>query len=431
MMPRYALLLLFLATAAPLAHAQEQARAEQRLQELRAQIALYEDQLTDTRMEEASATEVLSRVDGEIAVREALIESYSRRLTELNVEAAAIEDALAAGEIELGQLRQEYAQYARHAYARGRVGDLALILSAGSVNLMLVRARYLQRFSRQRERKAEQILSTHHALAGRRAELDSTAARIQSLLAESRSEQYHLASRKRERAQIVENLRQRRSSLQAEVRRRQQEAEGLRSRIHQLIAEADAERRRAAEEEERRAAAAAASRAGAAPGGAEAVPPLAARTATPAPAAEVSVAEFARLSGSFRQNRGRLPWPVRGVVTEPFGQRRNEVTGTVIHNPGLVIATTPGIPVQAIFGGAVSRIFAIPGYGTCILVTHGDFQTVYGNLSAVEVQQGARLEPGAVIGRAGTQAQPLGPGIFFGVFQDGREVDPGVWLARP
>jgi murein hydrolase activator len=427
---RRAVLILLLAgfAAAPaVAQRDEQLAAEQRLRELQGQIALFEERLTSARAEESTAVDALTTLDREISVREALIETYARRMTQLQSETIAIENELEHSEKEMNRLREEYARYARQAYMRGRVGDLALILSAGSINQMLVRARYLQRLADHRQRAAQRIIDAQQQLAQRRVELDSTVAQVQTVLAESRVEGAQLARRKREREQMVTQLRQQRTRLQAEVRQREAEAQRLNSRIQQLIAEAEADRRRAAEAERLRAEAE--RRAGATPEAAAASSaPEAARTA---PVPSVSEAEFARLSGSFRQNRGQLPWPVSGVVTEGFGPRRNAVTGTTIMNPGIIINTAAMAPVRTIFTGEVARVFVMPGWGTCVLVTHGDFHTVYGNLSSVDVQQGQRIEAGHVVGRSGTADQPLGAAAFFAVFEGGgTAVDPGLWLAR-
>ncbi|MDX1531399.1 MAG: peptidoglycan DD-metalloendopeptidase family protein [Rhodothermales bacterium] len=402
-----------LAGLAPAATAQQADRqqAEQRLQALRNQIEAFERELSAAQAEEQDATAALDRLDREIAVREALIASYQQRLESLGREAAAIEAQRLGLQAELEALQDEYRGYARSAYMRGRMGDLALILSAGSINQMLARARYLQRFTARRESKLDAVRSTREALSEREAALDSAAVETQALLAESRSEQAELAGRKRERAGLVTQLRRRRSAIEAELQQRQDDQNRLVAQIQAFIAAEEAARR--AEAERRRAAAA-----------------TAASPARPAPAPDVAEAELVRLSGSFRQNRGKLPWPASGVVTGTFGLRTHPVYGTKTRSIGIEISTPPTAPVRAVFGGAVSRIFRMPGYGTCVMVTHGDYATVYGNLSTVGVQQGQRVEPGQALGRGGTPSDPLGAGVFFALFADGEAVDPAAWL-RP
>lgn len=426
------LLLLILIVAPPVvAQQQTQQAAEQRLRELRAQIDLYEQELRTVRSDEASALEGLRTIDREIATREELIRAYQQRYGELRTEAIAIENEIENTRQEMEQLREDYARYTRSAYMRGRVGDLALILSAGSINEMLIRSRYLERLSAQRREAARQITSKQEELANRLTQLEANAAQIEANLAETRAEQSQLAVRQRERSEMVAQLRRRGVSIEQEVRRREQEANQLETRIQQLIAEAEAERRRLAEEarlreeEERRLAAAReeAARRGETP------PP---RPADPRPAPltpTISEAEFRRLSGNFRQNQGRIPWPINGVVTERFGNRTNPVTGTVTNTPGIVISAGPGTPVRSVFSGEVARIAVIPEWGTYVIVSHGDYQTVYGNLSGVSVSRGQRVEAGGTIGLSGTMSEPQGASLFFAVFGNGGALDPGRWLS--
>lgn len=401
----FALLLLFVAVPVQAQDA-ERAAAEQRLQELKAQIEEYERQLTRTRAEETDAAAALNELDREIAVREELIASYRERRNELGREAVMLRESMAKLESDLAELRAEYAERARNAYMRGRTGDLALILSAGSINQMLVRARYLQRFSEQRRQKLAEIGSTQEALTERQAALDSSAAEVEVLLAESRAEQQALARRKTERANLVQTLRQRRSGIQAELQQRQQDMSRLESRIQEMIAAAEAARRREADAARR------------------------ANDADAARAAEAAASEFVELTGSFLQNKGKLPWPTSGVVTGTFGTRTHPVYGTKTRSIGIEISTAPTAPVRAVFDGRIERIFVMPGYGTCVMISHGDYATIYANLSSVNVQQGQSVRAGEGIARAGTNDDPLGAGMFFGLFAESEAVDPAGWLQR-
>ena len=154
---------------------------------------------------------------------------------------------------------------------------------------------------------------------------------------------------------------------------------------------------------------------------------------TPSPkarAAEAAASEFVELTGSFRENKGRLPWPTSGVVTGTFGTRTHPVYGTKTRSIGIEISTSPMAPVRAVFDGRVERIFAMPGYGTCVMVSHGDYATIYANLSSVNVQQNQRVRAGEGIARTGTSDDPLGAGLFFGLFAESQAVDPAAWLQR-
>ena len=80
------------------------------------------------------------------------------------------------------------------------------------------------------------------------------------------------------------------------------------------------------------------------------------------------------------------------------------------------------------FEGTVERVGTMATYGTFVMVSHGDYTTIYGNLSQVVVAQGQTLRAGQTVGRAGTASERRGSKLFFALFQGGRPVDPTGWL---
>jgi septal ring factor EnvC (AmiA/AmiB activator) len=270
--------------------------------------------------------------------------------------------------------------------------DLALILSAKSINQMLVRVSYLHRFAEKRRTKLSDILSAGDELRARRAELEDVLARNEHLLSEAENEQRNLAQLHRNRQRVVTELRQQRSTIERSIEQSQVAASELESRIRELTA-ASSTRRRVAEAANPRAA-----------------------------------AEFTEMTGSFLQNRGNLPWPTSGVVSEPFGDVINPVYGTRTPNPGLIIETPSSAEVRSIFDGQVIDLSILPEYGTYVVVEHGEYKTVYSNFSMTYIAEGDRVEAGQIIGRAGTEAEPKGTAVFFALFKEGVPIDPLPWL---
>ena len=359
----------------------------------------------------------------------------------------------------------------------GRRNALALILAAGSVNQMIVRARYLQQFASRRRGQVERIAQKTGELRGREQDVRESLEETQRLLQQSQAEQTRIAQSRRERAALVVDLRSQRGRLERELDQRRTDAQQLAGLVQELVAQerarAEAERRRqeAAEAERQRQAAAAAEAARVAEvqrrareaerraqeadqirrrpeprtatpepsppiaaaeperAPAPAVPaPTPAPTPRPAPPSEPAEDRIVDLTGSFRSNRGRLPRPVEGTVTGSFGSRTDPVTNTTTSSPGIDISTAPGAPARAVFEGVVQRIGTIPTYGTYVMISHGEFVTLYGNLSQVGVSQGQRVQAGQVVGRAGTSAQRRGSSLFFALYQGGQAVNPVSWF---
>ena len=146
------LILLALAVPAAAQAPDEVSDTEQRLRALREQIAADEALLTETARAEEATLETLQQLDRELALRTELSGGYEQRLRELAHTGDSLRAVMEQFSEDLGALRNEYRRYAVHGYKYGRMHDLALILSASSINQMLIRVRYLNRFADQRKR---------------------------------------------------------------------------------------------------------------------------------------------------------------------------------------------------------------------------------------------------------------------------------------
>ncbi|MFT4061232.1 MAG: peptidoglycan DD-metalloendopeptidase family protein [Edaphocola sp.] len=140
------------------------------------------------------------------------------------------------------------------------------------------------------------------------------------------------------------------------------------------------------------------------------------------------------LSANFAANRGRLPWPVeQGFVSVPYGKHPNKLFPSVTEeNNGVDIATGAGAAVRSVFDGTVIKIANIDG--VMVMVSHGEYFTIYTKLSGASVSVGQKVNARQAIGRAGRndegenvvnfQIWKVNPnGSFF-------TVNPAEWIAR-
>jgi septal ring factor EnvC (AmiA/AmiB activator) len=129
----------------------------------------------------------------------------------------------------------------------------------------------------------------------------------------------------------------------------------------------------------------------------------------------------------LRPFRGVLAWPVDGTVAGRFGQTANRLGGTAVRS-GIDIAAAEDAAVHAIHEGTVAYAGPFTGFGTLVIVDHGEAHfSLYGYLSAVSVAVGTPVNSGAELGRVGNA--PAGPSaLYFELRIDGRAVDPVQWL---
>jgi murein hydrolase activator len=124
--------------------------------------------------------------------------------------------------------------------------------------------------------------------------------------------------------------------------------------------------------------------------------------------------------------RGALDWPVMGRVISGFAASGNRLVGAVRN--GIEIGAPEGTPVTAVHPGTVDYADQFSGFGNLVIVDHGgNYFSLYGYLSSIEVGSGDRVDAGTELGRVGLA--PAGPAaLYFELRVDGRSVDPVQWL---
>ena len=360
-----------------------------RLDGLRRQIALDEDRLARAREAEDVTLTTLRDVEREMVARTELASTYGMREGEIARERDSLSAAIGALTNDLLHLRAEYRVRARALYQFGRLHALALLFSARSVTEMVARARYLRRFAADRRRRAEAIEHTTAALMRRQQALGKAETEAASLREDAAFEAEKLRTLQTQRAGVVASLSGQRTALEAQIARTNAAASALEAEMRRVSAG------------------------------------VAASPGTGAAATRTS-AEGVR----FEALRGRLPWPAPGIVTERFGVNVHPELGTRTNSPGVLIATSPGLSVRAVATGRVVRVQTMAEYGQLVFVRHGDYLTLYANLSAAAVAVGTDVTMGDAVGTVGGADAPRGVGVFFAVFHDGTPQDPTRWLTE-
>lgn len=94
-------------------------------------------------------------------------------------------------------------------------------------------------------------------------------------------------------------------------------------------------------------------------------------------------------------------------------------------HPGIDVAVPVGSLVRAAGGGTVLQIGDDREYGFFVLLQHPEgYQTMYGHLSRIVVEQGRAVDAGEVLGRSGNTGRSSAPHLHFEVRRDGVSVDP-------
>ncbi|MEX0594321.1 MAG: peptidoglycan DD-metalloendopeptidase family protein [Balneolaceae bacterium] len=399
---------------------QEQAQTQDRIESLEEQIELVESRLRQTRTRYEEVFQQYEEQARLVALQGEQIREMEQEQRQIEQEIGLIRDNLEVLETELNRLIQEYQQTLQYLYKHGRVTELALILTSSSFNQLLIRSAYLARFNTYRASQEEAIRTQQDAYEQTLVELRNTERENDEQLARIREQRARQQESERALEQQATNLRENREALSTQLSRVQQEQQELNQTLNELIDREEAIR---LEEEERRRQLAAA----------ETIEDPDEREAIVArlerPRRTVSNAELAQFEETFRSDRNQLPWPVRGgTITESFGERIHPVFGTRTNNPGIDISVPPASPVDVVNNGYVFAVQPLPGFGDVVMVHHGRYKTVYGNLSDIYVTRGQVLQRGDTVGRSGDENSIRGPVLFFMIRDGNQNVNPERWL---
>jgi septal ring factor EnvC (AmiA/AmiB activator) len=370
-------------------------RRQAELQVIRDQIREFEEKIKLQQSDERAALDLVDTYDRKATLVRRLVRRYRADEQLLQLKIDSTRGVMGALEQQLSFLKAHYANYVTTVYKSGRIRDLELLLTSSSVNQFLMRTEYLRRFTAQRKRDAESILSKKDELEEKQAEIEGQLSEERRLIAEKGAEEDRLVGLAEDRRQVISQIRKDRKQLQREIDRKVKAARDLENVINDLV-EADRMRREREAEEARRA-----------------------KLPQPPPAA-----------GTFENKKGRLRWPVsQGIVVAHFGNQRHPTLKTVTQNLGIDIAVAAGSPVSSVADGEVARILWLPSYGNLMIINHyGGFRTVYTHLGEIVATEGQKLKEGDVIGYSGEALE--GARLHFEIWKDREKQNPEHWLSR-
>ena len=138
------------------------------------------------------------------------------------------------------------------------------------------------------------------------------------------------------------------------------------------------------------------------------------------------------ISKNFNANKGKLPSPViRGSVVLGFGKQPHPIVKTTtIQSNGVRIRTSSDVEARTIFNGEVYSIIKSKNNTHTILIQHGNFFTVYKNLSDIYVKKGDKLNTKDSLGKIATDPLNGQTILSFSIFNNGVPQNPRLWIYK-
>ena len=392
---------------------------ENQRNELQQQIAESETLLRSTKKDVKSQLDNLALINGQIADRKKYINAIERDVKSLNNEINALQRQLKTLQRDLKGKKDKYESSVQYMYRNKSIHEkLLFIFSADNLSQTYRRMRYVREYANYQRLQAIEIERKQKQVNAKKAELETTREAKEKLLEEGEAEKKKLEKQEKEKQGILNGLKRKQRGIQSEINKKRRSADRLNAQIDRLIEQEIEKARKRAEEEARKAG----KKAGE-------------KSAGKQPVQKGTVDKFRmnsedrQLSGTFESNKGRLPMPITGpyVIVGRYGQYA--VTKNVrLDNKGIDIRGKEGAKARAVFDGEVSAIFKYNGLSN-VLVRHGNYISVYCNLSSVSVAKGSKVKARDEIGVI--QKDASGNAVLhFQLRKETTKLNPEVWLGR-
>ena len=397
---------------------------------LQKQIAESESILKDTKKDVGSQLNSLAVLTGQIEERKRYIMAINNDVEAIQRELASLERQLHGLEKDLKDKKKKYEASVQYLYKNKSIEEkLMFIFSAKNLGQTYRRMRYVREYATYQRLQGEEILKKQEQIRKKKAERQQVKAAKENLLQERESEKVKLEEQEKEKRTLVTNLQKKQKGLQNEINKKRREANLLNARIDKLIAEEIERARKRAQEEARREAAA--RKKEESKEGKSAATETAAKS-KPLEAYTMSKADR-ELSGNFSANRGKLPMPISGayIITSRYGQYAVEGLRNVkLDNKGIDIQGKPGAQARAIFDGKVAAVFQLNGLFN-VLIRHGNYISVYCNLSSASVKAGDTVKTKQSIGQVFSDGTDNGRTVLhFQLRREKEKLNPEPWLNR-
>ena len=353
----------------------------------------------------------LNVLSDQIRARESFLGELNKELAAITSEVSEVQAEYTELSLRLSVKKEKYAKSIRLMSRRNKSEDkLMFILSAKDLNQMTSRMRYLDEYAGYQRVQANEISRKQTELNEKRVALES-AYREKEAVKNKKEQETKILDRERGiQNNLVSELKGKEKALNAELNKQRRQAEQLNQQIENLIAE---EARKAAQKAAR---------------------DKATTRTTETRGGYAMTVEEKKLSGDFGKNQGALPFPVSqpGTIVVHFGEQKYQDLKYVQNNSkGIDIQTKPGASAMTVFGGIVSKVFALPGFNNSVIIRHGNYLTVYANLSDIYVKAGDKVKIGEAIGKIFVDSEQNDLTVLhFQLWKDTQRLNPESWLRK-
>jgi septal ring factor EnvC (AmiA/AmiB activator) len=416
---------------------QDQGQLKREQQKLEKRISNTKKLLNKVKNNSQASLNEIRLIENQIRSREALVNLFDNQVRSAEMKIVQKKMEIKRLRTKLTQLKEQYRKMFLYAYKhRGNYNKVMYLLASADYNEALRRNRYLKKVAAVQQKQAALIKQHQQLIFKEINQIDSEKLIKEQALEEKKQERQLIENDKSKKEKSYQKFKKEEQALVAQLKEDERKKIQLKKQIDAAIRAdiAKEQAREAARQAE--IAKTAVKPAGKTPTTTTTTtsPKTTTPTAAPKVVATPISTEGAAVGKSFEINRGRLPWPVdNGSVTERFGRNYHPtLSGVEWNNNGIDITCNRGSKVRAVFEGEVTTVFSVAGAGKVVIIKHGAYRTVYGNLAETFVGVGSKVSTKQAIG---TLLNDSGVSVcHFEVHQvvgaSPVTLNPSLWIGR-
>ena len=359
------------------------------IESLRNEIEATKKRIQSENQKEKSSSKRVINLSEEISLLQRLVKEIDKEEKLLVADIARTESQIIKSEVELDTLRVRYGRRLTKMYKKGQLSNIEKILSSTSWRQAIYRTKYLKIISDLDQKTHNTIRSLLIEIGKQKLNLEAALRKKRRLKKDREVTLISLRSKKRKEQRELVKIRQSQKELKTYLTEKQagvKQLEKIIANIQDDIARVERE-------------------------------------------ARIRKQQQALQSKEFPKLKGQLAWPAEGRVITKFGRQWNPKLKTTTENPGVDIKGKPGSEIRTVLGGIVTTITFIRGFGTTIIIDHGNgFYTVYGHVTNIQTNEDSQVRGGDVIAYMGDSGSINGSQLHFEIWGQGKKLDPEKWL---
>ncbi len=382
---------------------QTRKQLEKQRKKVRSELRTINKLLFETKKKKTNALDDLKDINQKITVRKRLIKAINLEAKALSNEIKTNEKELANLNKKLSSLKADYADMIFKSYkSKSQQSKTMFLLSSQNFHQAYKRLQYMKQYTSYRKKQGGEI--TIQAKKFERLN-DSLLLKKQTkdtLILVEKEQKQKIESDKKNQVRLVSSIKKKEKKYKRDLRKKIKEEQRIATKIDKIILNAIARSNKNRKKGTKKSTG---------------------FNLTP---------EAKALATRFKQNKGKLPWPVKkGLVTRKFGiQKHPTIVGITINSTGIHITTEKNAKAKNVFNGKVMSIQLHAEGKKSILIQHGNYITAYNNLEKVFVKKGDKVITGQNLGQIFTDKITGKTTLIFALFKNTKRLNPSNWMLK-